>query len=465
MPLIAHAAGLGRLTVLSSLGQPLEAEIEIVSLQPGEEEGLSARLASPEAFRQAGIEPSPVLFGAQFSIERRGGRPIVRMRTTQPVNEPFLDVLVELQWNTGRLVREYTFLLDPPEYRGRPTVAAAPPPSEPKPAPEAKPLATAKPEPRLEERPIAPPAAPRTERAVTHEVKKGETLAAIARSHLPEGVTLNQMLVALFRANRDAFVRENINLVRSGRILTVPDRSDAMSVDVVEANRLVQSHMAQFAQYRRALAGAVAVAPLGARAPGRETSGRIAPKPEVPTPGEPKDQLRLSRVEPGKADSPRTRAAIEDDRIAQERALKEAQARIAELERNVNDLRKLLEVRNQQLAALEKKRRSSRLPRLRRRRNPSPRSRNRRRRSPPKQLPKLSRPGLSSPRRRRMRRRRPARRPRSLPPRQPRDRSRQNLQPRRPSRPSLRRRRRNPPKRRSRLRNRLRKRRNRSPRR
>jgi len=105
---MVRAAGLGQLSVISPLGQPLNAEIEIVSLQPGEEEGLVARLASPDAFRAAGIDFNPALVSARFAIERRGGRPLLRVRTTQPVNDPFLEILVELQWTTGRLVREYT---------------------------------------------------------------------------------------------------------------------------------------------------------------------------------------------------------------------------------------------------------------------------------------------------------------------------------------------------------------------
>jgi hypothetical protein len=111
---VAQAAGLGKLTLLSALGQPLEAEVEIVSLQPGEE-GLSARLASSQAFAQAGIEPHPILSDVRFTIERRGATPmIVRLRSSQPVNEPFLKVLVELTSSTGSRVREYTLLLDPP---------------------------------------------------------------------------------------------------------------------------------------------------------------------------------------------------------------------------------------------------------------------------------------------------------------------------------------------------------------
>jgi len=110
---VAQAAGLGKLTLLSALGQPLNAEVEIVSLQPGEE-GLGARLASPQAFAQAGIEANPILSDVRFTIERRGSTPILRLRSSQPINEPLLKLLVELTSSSGRQVREYTLLLDPP---------------------------------------------------------------------------------------------------------------------------------------------------------------------------------------------------------------------------------------------------------------------------------------------------------------------------------------------------------------
>src|SRR5678816_4434305 len=123
LPFAVQAAGLGKITLLSALGQPLNAEVEIVSLQLGEED-LSARLASPQAFAQAGIDPDPILSDVRFSIERRGGVPILRLRSSQPINEPFLELLVELNWSSGRLVREYTFLLDPPEYKSKMAIAA-----------------------------------------------------------------------------------------------------------------------------------------------------------------------------------------------------------------------------------------------------------------------------------------------------------------------------------------------------
>src|SRR5437879_545201 len=400
---MVRAAGLGQLSVISPLGQPLNAEIEIVSLQPGEEEGLVARLASPDAFRAAGIDFNPALVSARFAIERRGGRPLLRVRTTQPVNDPFLEILVELQWTTGRLVREYTVLLDPPEYRGPQAIAAAPaaratPAAAPEPKPaeapaaqpapesarapapaplEAKPLPSvparaAEPAPVAEaqvekpaaaeaEKPAAaeaekPAGEPVGEPAAAEEgkvaVKKGDTLSEIARQNLPRGANLNQMLIAIYRANEDAFIRKNVNLLRAGRILDIPGAEAVSAIDPEEARRLVQAHMDDFAVYRSRLAAAS----TSVEAPGgrREAEGKIEPKPEAPA-AAPQDQVRLSKADPSKPAAPASRAAREDDAVARERALKETQSRVTDLERNVTDLQKLLEMKNQQLAELEKR--------------------------------------------------------------------------------------------------------------
>ena len=411
-PLAAHAAGLGKLNVLSPLGQRLNAEIEIVALRPGEEDGLTARIAPPEAFAAAGIEPSAALNSIRFNIERRDGRRILRVTSTQPINDPFVELLVELQWQTGRLVREYTFLLDPPEYKAREIAAASPPkpampikPAEtapaapapaapapavpapaappalapdPKPAPqvEAKPMEPAAPPPQAaepakepaKEEPAREPAKeepakqePAKEEAAkpgaddpkVHEVMKGDTLGKIARDNLPPGVTLNQMLVAIYRANQDAFLRENVNLVRAGRILNIPPAEALGTVDVDEANRIVRAHMAEFRDYRSRLAAAPATA--DAATVQRESAGPIDPKPEAPKPPAAQDQVRLSKVDPQKPSAAAAAAARGDDLAARERALKEAQSRISDLEKNVADLQKLLELKNQQLAELERK--------------------------------------------------------------------------------------------------------------
>ena len=411
LPLVAQAAGLGKLTLLSALGQPLNAEIEIVSLQPGEED-LSARMATSQAFAQAGIEPSAILSDVRFTIERRGSALYLRMRSTQPINEPFLELLVELTWPTGRLVREYTFLLDPPEYKTRMAVApqAPKPPAEEaaKPAPtpqaatetqpqaaptapaEAKPEALppisaapstpATPEPpsstptppppptpTTTETPAAPPsAAPSSsapaerapaERAAmpqepnVYEVKPGDTLGKIAKANLPPGVTLNQMLVALYRANEGAFIRKNVNLVRAGRILNIPDADAVGTIDRAEADRVMKEHYAQFNEYRSRLAAAPT--PTEASVSQQGAAGRIESKPAAPKPPA-QDQLRLSKVEPAKPGAAPSQAAREDDLVSRQRALAEAQSRQADLEKNANDLRRLLELKNQQLAELEK---------------------------------------------------------------------------------------------------------------
>ncbi|MFM9980912.1 MAG: FimV family protein, partial [Burkholderiales bacterium] len=225
-PIHVFGAGLGKLTVLSALGQPLSAEIEIVSLQPGEEDSLAARFAPTEAYRQAGIEFNAALINVRFSVDRKDGKTVIRLASNAPVSEPFLNVLVELSWNTGRLVREYTFLLDPPEYKGTQAIAAAPAPvPAARPAPAQAPVVAAPVAPRaVEERPIPAPAA---KVSGTYEVKKGDTLAKIATQTNPGGVSLEQMLIALYRANPDAFVGSNINRLRAGRILNVPDKVTA----------------------------------------------------------------------------------------------------------------------------------------------------------------------------------------------------------------------------------------------
>ena len=104
--LVADAAGLGKLTVNSALGQPLNAEIDLVSLQPGEAESMTARVAPPEAFRDARIEYTGSLRLLRFSVEKRpNGQPYLKVTSAAPINEPFVDVLIEISWPSGRIQR------------------------------------------------------------------------------------------------------------------------------------------------------------------------------------------------------------------------------------------------------------------------------------------------------------------------------------------------------------------------
>ena len=422
LPSLAWAAGLGKLSVLSALGQPLKAEIEIVSLQRGEGDSLAARLAPGDAFRQANIELNPALLSVKFAVERRsGGEYVMTLISGQPVNEPFLDVLVELNWANGRLVREYTFLLDPPEYAAlrkpepiqsvqppqvAPLMPLAPPQAAFPPGPiisaqttparpVAVPLAATEPATNVqaenvraesveppgpaqaaigesaptqaqaaEVRPAGPvsvqvepvsadasPVALVEEPGVsrTYEVKRGDTLTKIAMRNRMEGVALQQMLVALFRANQEAFVADNMNRLRAGKIISIPDRDAAQAVALPDSRRIVSAQVADFNDYRRSLGIAVASAPAAPEGR-RQVSGQIsAQKEEKPAQSKepPKDQLRLSRSGDAKRGAKAAGTAAADDVAAKENALNEAKERIALLEKNVQDLQKLAQVKSQ----------------------------------------------------------------------------------------------------------------------
>ncbi len=364
LPSLALAAGLGKLTVLSGLGQPLKAEIELLALQKGEADNISVRLPPAEAFRKANIEYSGALLSVKFSVQQRGeDRYVVVLSSAQPMNEPFLDMLVELDWTTGRLVREYTFLLDPPEYKGPSmaapvTVAPAIKSVEMPKQPEAAALAPAA------QRPLAAPAqaAPRTASAgeaapgKTYQVKQGDTLTKIANANKADGVSLQQMLIALYRSNADAFDGENINRMRAGKILNIPSAESVTAVDQNEAARTVLAHAADFNDYRRKLGAAVAAAPERADKRRQSASGKITAKAEdaPAAPKEAKDQLKLSKAEqPGKPGVKRSAQGLQEDLFAKEKELKDANERIALLEKNVQDMQKLLELKSQAGAQLQ----------------------------------------------------------------------------------------------------------------
>lgn len=410
LPLGASAAGLGRITVLSALGQPLRAEVEISATRE-ELTSFSARLASAAAFQQAGIEYSASLASIRFNVgQRPNGQPVLSLTSDRAFNEPFLDLLVEATWSSGRLLREYTFLLDPPEVQQKtPAVAAAPvtlpdvkkevvretvpapvatppaapvaPPAPVAAAPETRPIAPAedkaqkkppadlqvirgadgvqrivKVEPQTSEKPTVP---------ATRLVKQGDTLGKIAAETKPEGVNLDQMLVALFRSNQDAFVG-NVNRLKAGKILSIPDRDTVSGIAPDDARKTIRAHSADFNAYSKKLAATVARAtPQKEDLPQRAASGKIAPKVEEKAPiAAGKDKLEVSKSEAAAADKAGAQrlAAIEETLVSREKALKDANSRIAELEKNLADLKKLIELKNQSMADLQKQAQAAKLP-------------------------------------------------------------------------------------------------------
>ncbi|WP_288380931.1 FimV/HubP family polar landmark protein [uncultured Massilia sp.] len=355
----ASAAGLGKLTVLSALGQPLRAEIELTTTAGEDASSLAVKLASTEAFRAANIEFNPALLSLRFNVEQRAGRQIIRVSSTQPLNEPFVDMLLELSWNNGRLVREYTFLLDPAELRATQpaqvaaeTARAAAQPRAAAPAPQAAaPVAQAPQEQPRRETPAPRAAEPAIDTPSSYRVRQGDTLSKIATRLKPTDISLDMMLVALYRANPDAFIGQNMNRLKSGQILKVPDSDALRGTDGAEAGSIVVAHAADFNAYRNKLAGQVAnAAPQRTPQAGQSAAGKITAKVEErPTAAkESQDKLQLS-----KATQPTTGAngaapatASTEDAIARQKELDQAQERVKELERNVNDLEQLMTVKS-----------------------------------------------------------------------------------------------------------------------
>ncbi len=351
----AWALGLGRLTVQSALGESLRAEIDVTSISPEEASTLRLRVAPPDAYRAAGVEYNAALASAQVqAVKRPDGRTVLRVTSDRAVTEPFVDVIVEATWATGRLVREYTLLLDPPGARAAPPAAApsVAPVFTPAPVPASPPSMPAVTTPTPTDSNVAPPVpvpattpAPRPSTrapapapfAATsgdeYRVRQGDSLSRIAGRVARPGVSLDQMLVSLYRANPEAFVGQNMNRLRSGVVLAVPGTEVAAQVSPQEAREVIQAQSADFASYRQRLAaGTTAVADA---APARQAGGQVQTRVDdrrQATASSP-DKLRLTQGAP-KPGSAEARASSEAEKRA-------ASAREAEIARNLADINKL----------------------------------------------------------------------------------------------------------------------------
>ncbi len=261
----AFALGLGVIQVQSGLNQPLMAEIPIIQSAAGEADGLIVQLASAEDFERVGMNRQSIGVPVELSVTKNSrGEPVIRVTSKEIVREPFLGLLLEANWPKGRLLREYTVLLDPPvmapAVKGSSAVAVAarePAPTATQPLPSAKPAVT---------RPAARPAAPAPVAPSVAETKPtarptpppraasgneygpvaaGETLGEIARATRPdEAVTVNQMMVALLKNNPGAFFKDNINALKRGAVLRIPTAEEiAANGSAREAAAAVRSQI------------------------------------------------------------------------------------------------------------------------------------------------------------------------------------------------------------------------------
>ncbi|MCS6810176.1 MAG: hypothetical protein NZ694_02780, partial [Tepidimonas sp.] len=335
----AWALALGRVTVQSQLGEPLRAEIDLPALTEAEAATLQLELAGPERYRSASLEYAPWLRDVTLQLQRRpDGRAVIVVRSERPVSEPFVDLVVVARWAGGELLRGYTLLFDPPQLRApAPVMPAVTPP-----APVAAPVPAAPPTPPdspaarstaadgpARAAPVPANAAP-SSAARRLVVRPGDTAGRIAQQHRPPGATLEQTLVALLRANPQAFIRGNVHLLKAGAVIDLPDAQAVGGVDAQEARTLVAAQTRDFNAYRRRLA---ATAPTQ-HSPQAQTQAQGKVQTEVadaaPQASAP-DKLTLSK--PGHND--------DSARVAVERQQQEQQQRVAELERNLRELEQL----------------------------------------------------------------------------------------------------------------------------
>jgi len=302
--------GLGEIELKSALNQELDATVEVLSVAPEEVEQLIVKLASREAFDRAGIDRSFALQDIKFKTEVKGDKAFIHITTADPVREPFLSFLVEVDWPNGHLLREYTLLLDPPVYtEGAPVLdeadqsftepadeLAAEPAAEealvdgavadeaaateelnvPETAdteimPESQPAlaeeqvaqadtaATAEVEaaPAVEAEASYQPMPQYTEVSGQYRVKQNDTLWSLASQMRPDStVTVEQMMLALVHENPECFIKENIHGIKRGYILRMPNRDTILAVDRSTALAQVKEHTALWREYRQSLAAA-----------------------------------------------------------------------------------------------------------------------------------------------------------------------------------------------------------------
>jgi pilus assembly protein FimV len=262
-PMSLYALGLGEIRLTSALNQPFDAEIELLSPTSEELSSLKVSLASNELFARYGIDRPAYLSNLNFAVSRsREGRATIKVSSNRSVTEPFVTILVEASWARGRLLREYTVLLDPPTFM----------PSQEAPAPvtsaqsgaqnegriERQPAAQAQPEqPATEPTPTRPtptreaaPSEPIARTSATagseYTVQRNDTLWRIASSANPGSRrVVNQTMIALFRANSAAF-DGNINRLRAGSVLRIPDLAEIETVSTTDASAEVARQTAEW---------------------------------------------------------------------------------------------------------------------------------------------------------------------------------------------------------------------------
>ena len=349
LPSAAFALGLGDIRLLSPLNAPLDAEVELVDVAPDEVNTLQAQLASRETFARYGLEWPAYLAGVQVHVVHSpNGSEVLKLKSTEAISEPFMTVLLEVSWSRGHLVREYTMLLDPPVYTPGQSAVASAPVTAPAtgvgtregaiarsadPPPVAAPAAP-QPDAPAEAAPAAPRGAPPASSDSTagsmHVVQRGETLTAIASdaaSASAKSARTRSWMLAIYQANPRAFDR-NMNVMRSGAVMRIPGEAQATAVSAAEAAAEIRR---QYAAWRSS--GGAPTASSG------EQAGRL----KLVTPSE----------SASVGATPGASSGAEVSRL---------QGQVHDLEGQLAESKRLLELKNAELARLQSELAAKRAP-------------------------------------------------------------------------------------------------------
>lgn len=367
LPLVGNALQLGKIVVTSSQGQPLNAEIEMM-LTPGEDlSKLKTSLATKESYESQGIERLAIHNNISVELQKNEkGQTILKLKSTQPVPDPFLDLLIQVDSAKGRNYREYTVLLDPPEtpiIQQEKIVAIDK--AEPLPMNDKKEVKesvdknkiTFEKENKNNLKPLEKnKPADLSSKSIT--VKPADTIYKIARENKIPGITTEQMVVGIFNLNELAFTNKNINGLEVGQKIALPTKDDFMNLTHAKAMAEIKIQSSQWNKYSTKTAEAVANSPKV-----------ISTMPEVPltpatiiqnqpAPSAPRIKLTgdtLTNNKNSKEIIQKEINQINDDKTALEKNIKDAEQKIILLEKELADAKKILTISNQALFDLQEK--------------------------------------------------------------------------------------------------------------
>jgi pilus assembly protein FimV len=330
----AHALSLGRLQVLSSLGESLRAEVEVLDFSPADVASLKASLVGAETAKVLGIDTRTGLGDVSLTLQRLpDGRATLLLTGTSPVTEPFVELALEVSWAAGKLTRSYTLLLIPAQATEAVTPLA--PALQAVPIAPIAPAAPVAPDSTLATAPARPAAtaASPSNNGKRVTVKRGDTAGQLALQAKALNVSLDQMLLAMLRSNPDAFVANNVNRLKAGAELALPGPEEALALDAGEARQTILLQSQDFNAFRQQLASNAR--PADVAPAGRTAAGKVLSAVEEKTPAAASaDKLTLSK---GALQS----GTSAEEKLSQQRKAKDADERLAELSKNIRELSEL----------------------------------------------------------------------------------------------------------------------------